>query len=356
MTCSHWAKAIVSSLALLTVACPSGSDDASGGQGGTGGASEPAWQVVFDEGALDRALLGIWGSSESDVFAVGGPLGNEGFEAMVIHFDGVSWRELAPGGQDTFWWVSGSGSDDVWMVGENGRATHYDGASFTEFATGTTATLWGVMAFAKDDAWAVGGTPEGTAAEEDDVVLHWDGASWSRVTLPGEPRRRSLFKVWGTSSNDLYVVGEYGTIWHKSGEAWTYEADPPVAGGTLFTVHGCGPDEVYAVGDFDVLARKNGVWTKQDVEVGNRVNGVSCASPGKVGLVGFGGLKKRFDGAWTDDFIEAPHGDLHSIWSDPSGAYWAVGGDFLSTVKPNALRNGIVTRYGAGRVSATLTK
>jgi len=313
------------------------------------------WQVVLDEGDLDRAVLSVWGSGPEDVFAVGGPLGN-GLETLAVHFDGEAWKELHPGGEQTYWWVSGSGPDDVWMVGEEGRISHWDGVNFTEHTSDTLATLWGVWAASKTDAWAVGGTPEGGTSAPNDVVLHWDGATWAPVTLPGAPLGRALYKVWGTSSDDLYVVGEYGTIWHKKGATWALESDPPVATGTLFTVAGCGSDEVYAVGGFDVLRSDGASWQKLDVALTNGVNGVACGGPGEVVVVGFGGSKQRLDeGAWVDEFDVPPFADLHAAWADGAGTYWAGGGNFVTGSMPGAARQGIVARYGTGRVASQIT-
>ncbi len=323
----------------------------SSGQGGEA-TEAAAWQTVFNDGDLDRALLSTWGSAEDDLYAVGGPLGNDGFEALVLHFDGASWKALSPGGTSSFWWVTGSGPTDLWMVGEKGRITHYDGQSFQEHTSGTTATLWGAVAFAPNDAWAVGGNVGG--AEPDDVLLHFDGASWTPVTLPGTPLKRALFKVWGTSSNELFVVGELGVQWHKQGDTWTLESDPPLAEGNLTTVHGCAADDVWAVGGRDVLHYDGSAWSRQDILLTNDVNGVFCG-PGGVMIVGGGGLKQHYDGAsWQDDFLSEPHRDLHAVWGDPTGAFWAVGGDFISTPKPNKARVGTVARYGKGTVSTTL--
>ena len=169
----------------------------------------PAWHVVLDETTLDRAVLSVWGSSPTNVFAVGGALGN-GQESLVLHYDGKAWKELHPGGTETYWWVGGSGPNDVWMVGENGRATHWDGSVFQEHASGVMATLWGVWAASPTDVWFVGGTPEGGPAKPNDIVLHWDGQGFTNVTLP-KALGRSFYKVWGTNSDDLYVVGEAAT-------------------------------------------------------------------------------------------------------------------------------------------------
>jgi hypothetical protein len=337
----------LATFALVAAGCPDPNDDGSGGK--------PGWQVVFDDGGLDRAVLSIWGTNSKSVFAVGGPLGNTGFETLALHYDGSAWHDLHPGGAETFWWVNGTSATDVWMVGESGRIAHYDGVSFVDHPSGTTSTLWGVLALSPTDVWAVGGTPEGTIDQEDDIVLHWDGATWSHETLPGTPLHRALFKVWGTADDNLFVVGEAGVIWHRTAAGWVDESDASLAGGTLFTVHGCSATEVYAVGGANLLRFDGSMWTKVDASLTNGANGVSCSSPGVLAVVGFGGLKQRFDaGMWTNDFALAPHGDLHAVWADGEGSYWAVGGDFISKATPNTARNGTIARYGKGTISTKL--
>lgn len=311
----------------------------------------PGWQVVLDKADLDRAVLSVWGSRPDDVFVVGGPLGNSGLETLALHYDGAAWRDLAPGGDETFWWVGGSGPDDVWMVGERGRIAHWDGAAFTAHDVATTATLWGVVALSPTDAWIVGGTPGKGTEAPNDIVLHWDGAAWLPEALPGAPLGRALYKVWGESSDDLYAVGEAGIIWHRAGGAWERQDDPALTSGTLFTVTGCGPSEVYAVGGSAVLRSDGQAWTPLDVTLGNSVNGVACGAPGEAAIVGFGGLKQRLvEGAWVNEFTEEPYADLHASWAEGGGAFWAVGGDWLSQATPDRARVGVVARYGSGSI------
>jgi hypothetical protein len=339
--------ALACALLLVGTGCPTPETHGTGG----GDAGPPAWQAVYEDKGLDGALLSVWGSGPDDVYAVGGPLGNSGFEALVVHYDGKGWSRLAPGGADSFWWVHGSGPSDVWMVGDKGRITHWDGASFRDDPRPTTARIWGVWAASPTDAWAVGGTPEGGTAAPNDIVLHWDGQQWTQEVLPGAPLGRSLNKIWGTSSHDLYAVGELGTIWHRKGTAWTQESAP--ATGTLLTVFGCSATEVYAVGGNDVLRSDGATWTKAGgVTLTNAVNGVTCGGPGEALIVGFGGLKQRLvDGAWVDDFLSAPHGDLHGSWSDGHGAFWAAGGDFITSAKPGVARKASLGRFGTGTVA-----
>jgi hypothetical protein len=328
--------------AVVLMGCPQDSCPAADAEPGP-----PGWETILDETDLDGAVLSVWGASPTEVFVAGGPLGNTGPSALARRWDGCRWTDLAPGGPETFWWVSGSSASDVWFVGEKGRITHHDGTSTRTVESGVAATLWGVIAFGPDDAWAVGGTPDAGASKPNDIVLRWDGTSWEPEALPGEPRGASLFKVWGTSSDDLYVVGELGTIWHRQAGTWTFEGgDPPLAQGRLFTVHGCAADDVYAVGGQSVLHRDAAGWSEVAIALGNQVNGVSCGPPGSAIVVGFGGLKQRLvDGSWVDEFSIEPYSDLHAAWADGQGVFWAVGGDFLTPPKSGS-RKGVVARYG----------
>ncbi len=320
-------------------------------------AGQPAWHVVLHD--LVPTLLCVWGTAHDDVFAVGGPRGN-GNPSAVLHYDGTAWRDLGAGGTDTFWWAHGTSSHDVWIVGENGRIAHWDGSAFAPHTSGTTATLYGVWAATANDVWAVGGTPEGGTAKPNDVILHFDGTSWKPETLP-QQLGRTFFKVWGTPSGGaytLYVVGEFGTIWHRIGTTWTLEANTPrpLATGNLTTVAGCSETEVYAVGGNDVLVSDGTSWTRATVSLESGVNGVACTAPGKVVIVGFGGLKQRLaGGTWTSDFASDPHVDLHGAWADPAGGYWAAGGDFVSDPVAGKPRIGVVAYYGSAPPASTLT-
>jgi hypothetical protein len=310
------------------------------------------WKVVIEH--LDGTLLSMWGTGPKDIWTVGGPRGNAGFKSLVLHFDGTAWKRLDPGGTDTYWWVHGTGTNDVWMVGENGRITHWDGSAFKETPSTTTATLFSVWAASPNDAWAVGGTPGGGTNQPNDVLLHWDGASWQPSPI-AKPAGRTFFKVWGTGSDNLYVVGEAGTIWHRKGTTWSAEPNP--AHGTLLTVHGCSANEVYAVGGRDVLRSDGTTWTALSPTLTNDVNGVSCRAAGEVVIVGSGGSKQRLaNGIWQDDFGTVPYSDLHGAWSEASGegSYWGVGGEFVSNPQPNVSRQGVIARFGKGSVPSTL--
>ncbi|MDP1676036.1 MAG: hypothetical protein Q8L88_04155 [Bacteroidota bacterium] len=70
--------------------------------------------------------------------------------------------------------------------------------------------LYCVFAFGPNDLWAGSTIPE-----------HWDGAKW---TFHGASRGYEggfrLRKIWGTSSTNLYAVGDDGNIRHYNGISW----------------------------------------------------------------------------------------------------------------------------------------
>ena len=337
---------------LALMAACSGSCSSPGSQPEGGATTPPSWQVVLHD--MTPTFLCVWGTAADDVFAVGGPL-SDGTPTAALHYDGKIWTDLHPSGTTTFWWTNGVSSKDVWMVGEQGRMTHWDGSRLTESTPLTAATLYGVWAGASNDVWAVGGIPEGGTAKPNDVLLHYDGHAWSAVPVP-QPLGRTFFKVWGTASDNLYVVGELGTIWHRKGTTWSLEANsPPLATGNLTSVFGCSATEVYAVGGEDVLVSDGKTWTRAKVSLENGVNGVSCASPGKPVIVGFGGLKQRLvDGHWQSDFSSEPHSDLHGAWADPSGGFWAAGGAFVNDPMQGASRAGVIGYYGSSNIGSTV--
>lgn len=336
-------------VAVTLGGCPgddTGEGDASVDAGPAGRA---AWHTVADR--LEGALLSVWGTSSRDVWAVGGALGNGG-PPLVVRWDGAALARVPTTGTETYWWVHGTGPDDVWLVGERGRISHWNGTALEERPSPTTATLFGVLALAKNDAWAVGGTPDDAAAPND-VLLHWDGSAWTQETLPGTPLKVALYKVWGTSADDLWIVGDTGVIWHRIGGAWKREGEG-VARGRLTTVAGCSASEVYAVGGRELLSWNGAAWTRSDTQLLSDVNGVACAPAsapqrdhGRVVVVGAGSLKLRLvDGAWQSDFGKEPLSDLHGAWADETGAFWGAGGNFIAAARPGASRAGVLARFG----------
>jgi hypothetical protein len=150
---------------------------------------------------IDKYLGGVWGTSSSDVYAVEHLWDGANWNGTILHYDGSSWSAMT--GEMTWRPISavwGTSSSDLYAVGGGGTILHYDGTDWSPMTSGTDKYLMGVWGTSSTYVYAVGG---------DGTILHYDGASWS-VTTSGTSV--SLFAVWGTSSGEVYAVGDYGMI------------------------------------------------------------------------------------------------------------------------------------------------
>lgn len=98
--------------------------------------------------------------------------------------------------------------------------------------------LWSAWGPASDDIWVVGGQAD------EGVVLRGDRAGFTPLSLPEDTPL--LNWVHGTSAEDVWVGGLYGTLLHWDGADWSdYSVDVDEAFWGLYAVS---PSEVYAVG------------------------------------------------------------------------------------------------------------
>ncbi|HEY5955503.1 MAG TPA: hypothetical protein VIV60_03070, partial [Polyangiaceae bacterium] len=190
---------------LGTCACDSDSsairtnpNDNYSGIGGESGHSTPQsqWTTTPNTAA---ALYGVWGSSDSDIWAVG-------YNNNIVHWNGIAWSTSLSGTTGELHAVWGSGPNDVWAVGE--AMLHWDGRTWKSVSAPGTygyssyiAGIWGSNA---NDVWAVGGG-DGNAA----FVLHWDGSVWTRTNIATS--YAGLNAVWGSGPNDVWAVGGNNT-------------------------------------------------------------------------------------------------------------------------------------------------
>ncbi|GAB4371765.1 MAG: hypothetical protein Kow0042_14680 [Calditrichia bacterium] len=124
--------------------------------------------------------------------------------------------------------------NDVWAVGEIHtpetdrfdslgnwvppfNAAHWNGNEWsleripvvTAWGTQSRAPLKAVFAFAADDLWVFG---------EAGSYGYWNGHIWKSEFV--DARVGGINKIWGTSSSDIYFVGDNGNITHYDGRSW----------------------------------------------------------------------------------------------------------------------------------------
>lgn len=283
-----------------------------------------------------QVALGVWGSGPDNVWFVGGDAASR----AVWHHDGQLNVVDVPAGP-MLWWVFGDEAGTLWVCGEEGqllsRAT--DGA-WTTHDTGLEekAVLWGVWG-RSDDLWAVGGSVRRGGPKS--IVLRYDGAAWRRVEDPLFPAELNFYKVWGTGPEDLFIVGEGGVVMHWDGASFT-RSDTAVKD-LLFTVHGREGGPVLAVGGLAegrVLRFDGRDWVEDGPAGISGLNGVFVHADGTATATGNRGLLLRRDtgGAWTRLVTEgSPLGrrTVHAVWGPDR---WLAGGDL------QGLRDGVIGR------------
>lgn len=80
---------------------------------------EPKWTPVTSPTTSD--LIGLWGSSANDVWAVG--LGG-----TILRWQGSSWTKVTSPVTESLYDVWGSSANDVWAVGDFGTVLHWPAA------------------------------------------------------------------------------------------------------------------------------------------------------------------------------------------------------------------------------------
>ncbi len=334
--------------------------DISGCSTGDAPATQYTWQAV--QSNLPGAVLSIWGTSDHDVYAVGGD-SRDGSGPTAIHYNGTTWQQLPTGlNAGDLWWVFGPTPDMIFMVGSNATILAYQpgGNAFVRMPTpGTTETLFGVWGVSATDMWAVGGNISGTPTG---VIYHYDGTAWTNVTLPTSIAGLTLYKVWGTAANDVWVVGDNGTTLHWDGASWTVVPVPSSTIGRLFTVHGSATQR-YAVGGYAsgiiLQGDGHGGWMPSPMSTeltgaAPRLNGVYVPSGSNDPIaVGANGTVLLFrNGQWQSAARNAAtEYDFHSVWVDPTGQVWAVGGQIASS----PVTNGMIYHFGTTVPSPAIT-
>jgi hypothetical protein len=160
-------------------------------------------------------------------------------------------------------------ANDIWAVGEifmddstgqpdplQYNAIHWNGNNWTViripyYYQGQPYynPIQTVFAFSSNDIWFAG-----------NGVLHWDGNQYNPVPLPSNVwGQDQINKIWGSSDNDLYIIGNSGSIAHYNGTTWQ-----KIESGTTTDINDiCGVNDSlvlaavssrYHIGDYKLLS------------------------------------------------------------------------------------------------------
>jgi photosystem II stability/assembly factor-like uncharacterized protein len=139
-----------------------------------------------------------------------------------------------------------------------------------------------------------------------------------------------LWDVWGSGPNDIYVVGDSGTILHSSnGTSWFAFNNSPTAG-SLRSVWGSSPNDVYIIGDGGGVWRtadQGSSWTTQTSGVTQELDRVWGSSGGNIFIAGWGGVLLRSTNSgvtWTP-LSTGTTRTLTCVWGTGANDVYAVG-------------------------------
>jgi len=302
-------------------------------------APEPAstWNEAFDATSIGW-FLSVHGPTEGQLFAAGGTPD----QGVIMHFDGSEWsQETLPSGTPLMNWVFCHDTDSIWSVGNDATALYYDGQTWQKHETPTDQTLWGVWGADPDDMWTVGGKGQ---EEGQATILRNQGSGWEQVEIPEIQKDKvyAFFKVWGTSADNVYIVGQRGVMLH-----WNGSELAEVETGTdedLISLWGTGPDRIAAVGGRTngVVARYDGTsWTTTALDLAPGLNGVWMGDPDTIHVAGNMAtlLTLDFETLEEREYDINTALDFHAIFGGANGNISAVGGNFRA---PNGPFQGIV--------------
>jgi hypothetical protein len=208
---------------------------------------------------LDNLLDSVEAVSSTDVWAAGYYYNEDGVaETLTLHFDGTAWSVIpSPNTADDeynfLYDLAVVSSTDVWAVGSyvknspysasyRSLVLHWDGASWTRVPSpsigSSSNVLYSVDALAANDLWAVGSFYS-SAGGQRTLTQHWDGSAWTLFPSPAEGYYyTTLYSVKMAASNDVWAVGTTSTIsggpqtltLHWDGTSWKLVRSPNLTG------------------------------------------------------------------------------------------------------------------------------
>ena len=185
---------------------------------------------------------------------------------------------------------------------------------------GAWNSVWGA---ADDDLWVVG---------DSGSIMHWDGLAW---TVKPSGTTNKLRHVWGLNSNNVYAVGDAGTILRWNGISWAAMNSGVTS--TIYSIWGRSTVELYVTTGSAAPVKGDVLW----------YNGFGWSQWTSVGtdfpVRGIWGLSTSTSG--DDFYFCGDEGDLYDAYEnfytqrpDPDGngltfnAMWGPGDDHVWAV------------------------
>ncbi len=298
------------------------------GGGGTGtDRTARIWTKMSEP--TNAFLTSVWGRSWNNVYAAG-------WGGVIVHYNGVSWARINGPFEETshFKAIWGSSSTDIWAVGAYGAAYHFDGTQWTSIPNPRGIELTDVWEPIYYVTYATENSLYGS------TLLRYAGQGWIPQDIP---TTTPLFSIWGTGTDNIFVVGAEGNILHYNGASWSKMSTPTTE--TLLDVWGFAGGPVFVVGTNGTILQLSGnTWNQMPYPLSIGTSGeplptlraIWGTGPTDVLVCGDGTLNNRamlyFDGSDWHQCDDEPM-DAYGIWGSSTDDVFLVGfeGIFHST-------------------------
>jgi hypothetical protein len=200
-----------------------------------------SWSRVAS--GVTEDLHGVGGSGPADVWFVGDA-------GVILHFDGHSVARIASPVTQGLRSVWARSATDAWAVGDRGTIVRWNGNVWTKVPGPIVQTLRRVRGAGADSLFAVG----------DGEVLSWSGTQWSEVAVPlycmawgGGPDRLTGLVV--VDHDDLWIACEHAGLLHWTGK----DSEPSGGQGKAISYHDVVgvTDDLIVVGWYGTVVRRH---------------------------------------------------------------------------------------------------
>jgi hypothetical protein len=301
------------------------------------------WCPVPSAVSTRFTLKAVWGTGPTDVWAVGSG-------GSIVHWDGTAWIATPTDSSNTFNAVLGTSPTDIWAVsmtdviyrssgftGGTAQWTLVPGASAGPNEAMMATALWhngsGDLRIGARSRFINGTFFNQYALATDDD----GGIAWKPIEGRG-----TIYGIWGAATdlwmlidNSDYNTWERAKILHgvagpKGALEWTSVDSQSTL--RLEAIWGSSPDDIWAVGDKGTIRRmKKGAsrWEVIPSPTQEQLHAVWGSAADDVWAVGDNGTILHFDGTeWTPSLAAFGLGkkpDLRGVWGSSKNDVWIVG-------------------------------
>ena len=318
----------------------------------------------MDSGIL-HSLYGVWGATPDTVFAVGD-------NDVVLRYADNNWAPLEgwfPPGNRRYRDVWGTATDNIYFVGVDPDQSYtgvvarkmYYGGSMTWFG-GTMNAVWcaspdtvyvgdsngevwrtvdgtnwvpfyrmgdavrSIWGSSGNDIWAAGHFWHDVLFLSYGTLHHYNGTTWNDIA--GTALDFPMLSLSGTSSNDVYLVGDGAQALEWNGLGWRSMSDVWATGHPLEAIWGFGSDDLWAFGGRGTIIHYDGAdWSRPPSVFNESILACWAANPDTIYAVGGDSKIAFYDGNGWVDFVHPYNiGYLRSVWGTSANDI-RIGGD-----------------------------